>query len=128
MGATLSMVTYPFGTLVVLYLMSIFTELKLLMYGLLFLQISITDLFFCLTRIGNPIGEIRRSYYHLISPMFFPTLVRRHLFIESAPMLSIFCPLTGSPQRIAVMLILIFIANIKQDDTIPALWWFRVNL
>ena len=29
--------------------------------------------------------EIRRSYDRLISPMGFPRLVRRHLYIESAP-------------------------------------------
>ena len=39
-----------------------------------------------LTRIGNPIVEIRWSYDHLISTMGFPILVRRHLYIESGPM------------------------------------------
>ena len=38
-----------------------------------------------LTKIGNPIVEIRRSYHCLISTMGFPILVRWHIFIESAP-------------------------------------------
>ena len=49
---------------------------------------------FRLTSIGNPIVEIRRSWDRLrrswdrlISTMGFPILVRRHLHIESGPML-----------------------------------------
>ena len=38
-----------------------------------------------LTRIGNPIVEIRRSNDRLISTNGFPTLVRWYLYIESGP-------------------------------------------
>ena len=38
-----------------------------------------------LTSIGNPTGEIRRSYDRLISTMGFPILERWHLYIESGP-------------------------------------------
>ena len=37
----------------------------------------------CLTSVGNPIVEIRRSYDRLISTMGFPILVRWHRYIES---------------------------------------------
>ena len=40
-----------------------------------------------LTSIVNPIVEIRRSYI-LISTMEFPTLARRHFYIESGPWIS----------------------------------------
>ena len=40
-----------------------------------------------LTSIGNPTVEIRRSCDRLISTMWFPILVRRHLYIESGPRL-----------------------------------------
>ena len=38
-----------------------------------------------LTRIGNTIVEIRRSYNRLISTMGFAILLRHHLYIESEP-------------------------------------------
>ena len=38
-----------------------------------------------LTSIEIPIVELGRSYYRLISTMWFPILVRRHLYIESGP-------------------------------------------
>ena len=38
-----------------------------------------------LTKIGNPIVDIRRSYDRLISTMGFPILVRWCLYIESGP-------------------------------------------
>ena len=38
-----------------------------------------------LTSIGYPIVEIRRSYNRLISIKLFPTVVRRHVHIESKP-------------------------------------------
>ena len=38
-----------------------------------------------LTKIGNPIVEIRRSYDRLISTMGFPILIRRLVYIESGP-------------------------------------------
>ena len=39
----------------------------------------------CLTSIGNPTVEIRRSYDRLISTMGFPILEKWHLYIESRP-------------------------------------------
>ena len=38
-----------------------------------------------LTTIGNPIVEIRRSYDRLLSTMWFPTLLKQHLYTESVP-------------------------------------------
>ena len=38
-----------------------------------------------LTSIESPFLEVRQSYDHLISTMWFPMLVRRHLYIGSRP-------------------------------------------
>ena len=46
-----------------------------------------------LTSVGNPIVEIRRSYDRLISTMWFPILIRQHLYIESGTRIS-FCTMT----------------------------------
>ena len=45
-----------------------------------------------LTSKGNPIVEIRRSYDRLISTMGFPIPVRRHLYIEWGPCISLRIP------------------------------------
>ena len=47
-----------------------------------------------LTSTGNPIVEIRLSYNSLISTVWFPILIRWHLYIESGPCLSCELPMS----------------------------------